>query len=300
MYFENRFKIEWWLLELLDRMQNKLFDLLAFLISYIGTGPFHFVLILTIYYLVDKEKGKKIGFILSIMMIFNNFLKTLFAAKRPFEFAGHENLRKLNESMDGATGTSFPSGHVQNTTAILTTTSETFKKRFITITSIVLIIIVALSRIYLGVHFPGDVIVATFLGLTISLFACYMYNHATKNWHKYMIVILPLIATIPTLIIEMNNPVSADIFKSFGFALGFMIAMFCEEKFCQFDQNVPFKTKVIRFIAAGLFTMICYSTKFILPSHNLLALLRYTLVSIGGFLIVPLIIRKKKHHEKYQ
>lgn len=297
MYFENRFKIDWWCLELLDKMQNKFFDLLAFIVSYLGTGIFLFGFLLAIFYLVDKEKAKKIGLITCISLLFNNFLKNLFQAKRPFEFEQGKHLRKLTESLDGATGTSFPSGHVQNLTALATITSLTFKKKWITITSIILIILVAISRLYLGVHFPGDVVIGIFLGFSITVLAYYLYERSTKWYHKYFLTLASIIMVIPTLILQINNPVSADIFKSFGFALGFTISMIIDEKYLHYNQEISFKNKLIHFIIALSAAGILYLTKLVLPSGNLFGLFRYMLVSLGGFLIVPLIAKKKVQHE---
>lgn len=76
---------------------------------------FLIILFLIIYWLYDKDKGLIIGYTLVSSFLINNFVKGLVNRRRPFEYEGHEYLRKLVDTSlkDGATGTSFPSGHSQ-------------------------------------------------------------------------------------------------------------------------------------------------------------------------------------------
>ncbi len=69
--------------------------------------------------------------------------------------------------------TSFglPSGHTQKAVAVWATLATSFKKKWLWIVSIFMIIMIALSRIYLGVHFLSDVLA----GLVISILFLVLY-----------------------------------------------------------------------------------------------------------------------------
>ena len=73
-----------------------------------------------VYWVLNKEKGLMIAYNLFLAMLLNNLLKGLIMRKRPFENAGYEHLRKLDVAKDGATGSSFPSGHAMNSASLYT------------------------------------------------------------------------------------------------------------------------------------------------------------------------------------
>lgn len=62
----------------------------------------------------------------------------------------------------------FPSSHAGNSIAIATFLSLLFRNKFLTITVVLWAIICSYSRIYLGVHFPGDILVGSICGLILG------------------------------------------------------------------------------------------------------------------------------------
>lgn len=68
----------------------------------------------------------------------------------------------------------FVSSHAANTFAIATFLSLVFRHRVTTICLIIWASIVGFSRIYLGVHFPLDVLCGGLLGVLIGLFVYYL------------------------------------------------------------------------------------------------------------------------------
>lgn len=112
-----------------------------------------------------------------ISLLLNQTFKAIISRERPFE------LMLISES-----GYSFPSGHSMTALIFygyfiyLTWKSNLKKisKILITILNIILILLVGISRIYLGVHYPTDVIGAYFLGL----FYLILYISITNNYIK--------------------------------------------------------------------------------------------------------------------
>lgn len=72
---------------------------------------------------------------------------------------------------DGDQGTSFPSGHVATTTAVLLGMLWLFKWRRAWWGFVVWLPLMALSRLYLGRHFPGDVLGGVLLALVTAAIA---------------------------------------------------------------------------------------------------------------------------------
>jgi len=75
----------------------------------------------------------------------------------------------------------FVSGHAANTTAIVVFFLLSYKKKglnnFINYLLIAWVVLVSYSRIYLGKHYPLDVICGIFLGLVIAYFLFYSHQY---------------------------------------------------------------------------------------------------------------------------
>ena len=268
-------------------------------ITEFGSGEIVFAIILLYYYCINKDFAKKLAFVLSTTFIFNGILKSLFLARRPFQFPGKEYLRKLPSS-DGATGTSFPSGHSQNAGALYSSFLFNKSPKFIKIISIVMLILVPTSRLYLGVHFFGDVLIGLLIGIGISFALNYVYDKVKSPKIIYLIYGLTVVIALPFLIINLNNPHCADLFKSFGLLLAVFGANYIETNYIKFTTNVSIKNKVIRVIIGLIFTLgIRSGLKLIFPTHNLFDMLRYFIMAFVALGLIPFIFKGEKNG-KYQ
>lgn len=101
-----------------------------------------------------------IGLVLGLL-IGNLFLKNVVGRLRPFEI--QEGVKLLIKAPKDP---SFPSGHTLASVTSATILFLNYKKRAIIF--IVLAIFIALSRLYLYVHFPSDVIAGAILGVFIG------------------------------------------------------------------------------------------------------------------------------------
>jgi len=128
-------------------------------ITYIGGEPAYMVLLPFLYWCIDEKKGLRLGLVVLISAWINMSLKFLFDQPRPF-FEGYDpSLGMISERMGG-----LPSGHAQNTLVLLFIIASWLKKKWAFVCAVVLCILIGFSRIYLGVHFPTDVIAGWILG----------------------------------------------------------------------------------------------------------------------------------------
>lgn len=120
-------------------------------------------LIITIWYLFSKNKKETLVFffILSFGVLLNLLLKDIFGRARP------DFLPLLEEETF-----SFPSGHAMNSFIFYTSLSffvfrkntHHIRKWGLMISSAILIFLIGVSRVYLGVHFPSDVLAGYIAG----------------------------------------------------------------------------------------------------------------------------------------
>lgn len=132
--------------------------------TFLGSALFLFLAsIVTILYIATKRKKDAIIFslILYTGIILNLILKEVFQRPRP------HNLPLIREDLY-----SFPSGHAMNSFVfyiafsyfILRETKNPKITIFVFAASLILILCIGLSRIYLGVHYPSDVIAGYIAG----------------------------------------------------------------------------------------------------------------------------------------
>lgn len=131
--------------------------------SNLGTENFFFLVLPLIYWCIDSALGLRVGFILLTSGVFNYVGKLLFAGPRPYWVSSHIN-GLWTETSFGA-----PSGHAQNAISVWGIIAVELKKTWAWITAGLLIFFIGFSRIYLGSHFPHDVILGWLIGGLILL-----------------------------------------------------------------------------------------------------------------------------------
>ncbi|MHB8778351.1 MAG: phosphatase PAP2 family protein [Anaerolineales bacterium] len=129
--------------------------------SYLGTEDFFFLVLPLIYWSIDSALGLRVGFILITSNLFNYMGKLLFAGPRPYWASSH--VRALwAETSFGA-----PSGHAQNAMSVWGIIAASRRRVWIWVAAILLIFLIGFSRIFLGAHFPHDVIIGWLFGAGI-------------------------------------------------------------------------------------------------------------------------------------
>lgn len=129
--------------------------------SWLGTEEFFFLVLPLIYWCVDSALGLRVGLILITSNVFNYAGKLLFIGPRPYWVSSH--VRGL------WTETSFgiPSGHAQHAVAVWGVIAAYGKRAWMWGVAIFLMFFIGFSRLYLGAHFPHDVVFGWLLGSAI-------------------------------------------------------------------------------------------------------------------------------------
>jgi undecaprenyl-diphosphatase len=120
--------------------------------------------------LKDKAALKKVAILALIALLFSDLivlcLKHLVHAPRPFMTLDNVNLLISEDDPF-----SFPSGHAASTFAVIGIFVMTMKdlvKRhchLINLAIIIFAVLIPISRMYVGVHYPGDVIAGAGIGI---------------------------------------------------------------------------------------------------------------------------------------
>ena len=149
---------------------------------YIYSGKFAwFLTAAAIIYVIIRTQKKDcwvvlLGVVLLILLsdqTSSGLIKPLVERLRPTREPTLEGMLNIVHNYRGG-GFSFPSGHATNAFAFAVFTSLLFKSRIYSATIFVWAIFTAYSRIYLGVHYPLDVLCGSILGIGCGFAVYYL------------------------------------------------------------------------------------------------------------------------------
>ena len=155
------------LLYILEQLRTPAVTKALSALTYFGGVYGFMVLSIIVFWCIDKRCGYfmlSLGFLGTVI---NQFLKILFRIPRPWVL--DPSFEPVESAVADAGGFSFPSGHTQNVFATFGGVFAWTKKVWLKIVCAVLIVLVAFSRMYLGVHTPLDVGVSVAIGVVLLL-----------------------------------------------------------------------------------------------------------------------------------
>ena len=147
------------------------------------------------YWCWDKEIGKFIGVNFLIVSVWNPMIKNIALRLRPYFCSDKiDLLRLIDTSADkydvAAQGYSFPSGHSAGAAAVYGSTAIQMRKKWITALAFILPLLVGISRVVVGAHFPTDVLVGWALGALVIFFIPWLRKKINNRWLFYGIIVL--------------------------------------------------------------------------------------------------------------
>jgi membrane-associated phospholipid phosphatase len=145
--------------------------------SFLGSEDFFMMVLPLLYWSVDAALGLRVGIILLVGSSLNDAAKLAFHGPRPYWLS-----TKVHAF---ATETSFglPSGHSSTAVGVWGMLASQIRKPWAWITAILVILLIGISRMYLGVHFPTDVVLGWLLGALILCIILRLWE-PTSVWLK--------------------------------------------------------------------------------------------------------------------
>lgn len=160
----------------------------------LGYEQFYMLVAPVLFWCIEPALGLRVGLGVMFSGALNGILKLAFHAPRPYWYDARV-VPLSNEINFGA-----PSAHAQNALVFWGLVAHWVRKAWFWVVALLLILLISLSRVYLGMHFPTDVLIGWLVGL--------------------LVVWLTIALEKPALSWLKRRPVGVQILAAFAVSLG--------------------------------------------------------------------------------
>lgn len=283
-----------------QRIQNPVLSFLANLFSAFGEESVMILILVAIYWCFDKKKGFAVFSSLFISMLTMQVLKAIIKAPRPFQV--HPDLIDADR-IETATGYSFPSGHSTGSSAFYFSIALLYNNIWTRLGCILLVIAVPLSRVYLGVHWPADVLCGVIIGLGVSTFLLPVFIRLFDDKKRIRKIYLPLGSAMAFIsaslaaalhLGKVDVTAFSDLMKLTAVFSTASIGAALELSSSDYVPAKEKKNKILSFVIGIIPIALVQATKTIMPDsiYYIWAFVRYALIGLFATYLVPKILIK--------
>ena len=191
---------------MIQQVESPLLDSFFRVITSLGDELFYLLFLPFLLWCVDFYLGIRVGIIFLLSVYVNTGLKEIFQQPRPFDILAE--IQKVH-----ASGYGFPSGHAQSSLVVWGSMAYWEKQIWIRNLSVLLILLIGFSRIYLGVHFPTDILGGWLFGGLILGLSYFIFLKIKLDFIQRDIIFKIIgITLLPVILLQFQS--SPDIISS--------------------------------------------------------------------------------------
>ncbi len=242
-----------WSLDLIRAMQQIHPGLHLFFrgVTFVGQPQFYVLILPLLLWCVDVRLGARVAVFLLMSSQLNAVLKGVFHQPRPCDF-------DPSLQMAWFEGYGLPSGHAQFVITFWGAIAAWARRRWLWVLTIVLTLLVGFSRVYLGVHFPQDVLAGWGIG-GLSLVLYLVLQPPIESWLAELELRwqMLLAAGVPLLLFVTlpGESVATAMGSLEGAGVGFVLA----RRYVPFNSAGPLWQRSLRFVVGAAVVVPLYA-----------------------------------------
>ena len=237
------------LIEWIQTNMGKVGEYAARVMSFIGGETFSLLVLIAVLFCYRKEVGKRVSCSVLMAGIWFPMIKNVALRVRPY--MAHPDRAKVLQVVEADAdpmdivqqGYSFPSGHGATAVSLFGTLAMDVRKRWMWFVAIIMPLLIGLSRIAVGVHYPTDVLCGWVVGLLAIGFNVLLQKKVQKEWMRYAIMVA---LALPGLFWCRSR----DYFSALGLLIGAAFAFPYEAKYIQFKDTRNVWAMILRTVGA--------------------------------------------------
>ncbi len=266
------------------------FDAIFKAITFMGEEEFFLILIPLILWCLDFAGGVRLACAFLLSTYVNIGLKDLFAHPRPSEW---DPTVKLYD----AGGYGLPSGHSQSAVVVWGSIATAFRETWLWVVAILLMVLIGFSRIYLGVHFPTDVLGGWAVGVIFLAAYLVLEPRIEARLKRTGLAVQLVLAVVAPLALLLLHPVG-DVIKAMAVLMGTGAGVALVGRMAHFSADGPLWQRGVRFLIGAIGLLGLYlGLSYIFPGEGeplyaVMRFVRYTLVGLWVGLGAPWLFLK--------
>ena len=291
----------------LEKIRTPFWNGVMSAVTQLGGEVIFIVAAVVVFWCVSKWEGYYLMTIAFCGTVLNQFLKLICRVPRPW--VRDPNFTIVESARAEATGYSFPSGHTQNAIGLFGGMARWGGRRWVRIVLTALALVIAFSRMYLGVHTPADVGVSLVLAaaLVLGLYPLMRRAQEKPRYMGYVLAAMLVVSGAFVVFVETCGfPADMDAenlasgignaWKMLGAVAGMTLAWLLDRRYIHFETQAVWWVQVIK-VAVGMALLLAIKSGLKAP---LLALLgheglaggvRYFLLVLVAGAVWPLVFR---------
>ena len=289
------------LLKFFESIRVPIFDTVFNLITRLGEETVAIVILCAIFWCINKRIAYGIGVAYFLSGLTVQGMKICFRIDRPWVI--DPALTPVPSALEQATGYSFPSGHTQSAVALYGSLGAQIKMKPFKVLCFIIAFLVAVSRMYLGVHTLLDVTTAIVISLLFVFITVKILADESAHKKRELALALFMVFYAGAVIIvaailysagKIEQGYLTDCLKAAGAGVGFAAGMYIERIYIDFSvksKNIIWQIiKLVLGIVGVL--VIKEGLKLIIGTGLIVDTMRYFLMLIWVTLLFPLIIKR--------
>ena len=291
----------------LEKIRTPFWNGVMSAVTQLGGEVIFIVAAVVVFWCVSKWEGYYLMTIAFCGTVLNQFLKLICRVPRPW--VQDPNFTIVESARAEATGYSFPSGHTQNAIGLFGGMARWGGRRWVRLGLTALALVIAFSRMYLGVHTPADVGVSLVLAaaLVLGLYPLMRRAQEKPRYMGYVLAAMLVVSGAFVVFVEAYG-FSADTdaenlasgignaWKMLGAVAGMTLAWLLDRRYIHFETQAVWWVQVIK-VVVGMALLLAIKSGLKAP---LLALLgheglaggvRYFLLVLVAGAVWPLAFR---------